>query len=211
MGEFHKKDDDNAPGWDAIEAAVDKLYNHKVEQIEHFGVLQPWRFGGNDPLDGISVLDGGDYYHFVTFGLSELYEKETNDPEYSGFGFELTIKLKKTGVKDEDAEFRCMAGILQAVARISYQQGEIFAPDEYIYTGQDKGMDAEQKSAITGFITREDELGTIATPNGSVQCVQLIGATEAELRRLVDKKMSVRELAEKIGTDLTDYGRKSVI
>ena len=72
-------------------------------------------------------------------------------------------------------------------------------------------MDAEQKSASTGFITREDELGTIATPNGSVQFVQLIGATDAELRMLVDKKMSVRELAEKIGTDLTDYGRKSVI
>lgn len=211
MGDFQKKDDIDAPGWDAIVAAIDKLYNNKVEEVEHFGVLQPWRLGGNDPLDGISILDGGDYFHFVTFGLSELYEKETKDPEYSGFGFELTLKLKKSGVKDEDAEFRCMAGILQAVARISYKQGEIFAPDEYIYTGQDKGMDVEQKSKITGFITKEDEMGTIDTPNGRVQFVQLIGATDAELKMLVDKKMTVSDLAEKIGTDLTDYGRDSVI
>lgn len=211
MSELNKGAELNAPGWEAIENAINHLYKEKVKQVEHFGVLQSWRLGGNDPLDGISILDGGDYYHFVTFGLSELYEKETKDPEYSGFGFELTIKLKKDSLADEDAEFRCMAGILQAVARISYTQGDIFQPDEYIYTGQDKGMDYEQKSKITGFITKEDEMGTIDTVHGKVQFVQLIGATDAELRTLVDKKMTVAELAEKIGTDLTDYKRESVI
>lgn len=211
MSELKKGKELNAPGWEAIEDAINKLYQDKVKQIEHFGVLQSWRLGGNDPLDGISILDGGDYYHFVTFGLSELYEKETKDPEYSGFGFELTIKLKKSGLSDEDAEFRCMAGILQAVARISYTRGDIFQPDEYIYTGQDKGMDYEQKSKITGFITKEDDMGTIDTPHGKVQFVQLIGATDAELRMLVDKKMTVPELETKIGTDLTDYKRDSVI
>lgn len=211
MSELNKGKELNAPGWEAIEGAINGLYKDKVKQVEHFGVLQSWRLGGNDPLDGISILDGGEYYHFVTFGLSELYEKETKDPEYSGFGFELTIKLKKEGLEDEDAQFRCMAGILQAVARISYTQGDIFQPDEYIYTGQDKGMDYEQKSKITGFITKEDEMGTIDTVHGKVQFVQLIGATDAELRMLVDKKMTVSQLATKIGTDLTDYGRESVI
>ena len=36
-----------------------------------------WELGGNEPLNGISVYDAGDYYHFVTYGLSELYEKES--------------------------------------------------------------------------------------------------------------------------------------
>lgn len=211
MDRLNKGKELNAPGWEAIEGAINGLYKDKVKQVEHFGVLQSWRLGGNDPLDGISILDGGEYYHFVTFGLSELYEKETKDPEYSGFGFELTIKLKKSGLEDEDSEFRCMAGILQAVARISYTQGDIFQPEEYIYTGQDKGMDCEQQSKITGFITKEDEMGTIDTPHGKVQFVQLIGATDAELRMLVDKQMTIQELAEKIGTDLTDYKRNSVI
>jgi hypothetical protein len=210
MGDFKKKDNINQKGWDAIEEAVGKLYQGSPIQIEHYGVLQPWRLGGNDPLDGISIYDGGEYYHFVTFGLSELYEKETKDPEYSGFGFELTIKLKKSCVEDEEGEMRCMAGILQAVARISYKQGDIFAPEEYIYTGQNVGMDLHQKSLITGFITKEDELGEIVTENGKVQFVQLIGATDAELKQLVDKKLTVSQLAEKIGTDLTDYHRKSV-
>ena len=50
--------------------------------------------GGPDPLDGISVYDAGDFWHFVSYGLSELYTKECEDPEYSGYGIELTFKLK---------------------------------------------------------------------------------------------------------------------
>lgn len=210
-GRTVKEQEPASPGWDAIEDAIKRQYHGEPKQLEHFGTLVSWSMGGNDPLDGISILDGGEYYHFVTFGLSELYEKETDDPEYSGYGFELTVKLKKSCVEEEDEEFRCMAGILQAIARISYNRGDIFGPDEYIYTGQTKGMDRNQKSEITGFITKEDEMGEIMTPNGKVQFVQLIGATDAELKMLVDKKMTVSELAGKIGTDLTDYGRKSVI
>lgn len=200
-----------SPGWDAIEEAIKKRYNGNPKQLEHFGTLVSWELGGNDPLDGISILDGGDYYHFVTFGFSELHEKETDDPEYSGYGFELTVKLKKSCVSEEDEEFGCMAGILQAIARITFNRGDIFCPDEYIYTGQTAGMDRRQRSKITGFITKEDEMGEIMTPNGKVQFVQLIGATDAELKMLVDKKMTVPELAAKIGTDLTDYDRESVI
>ncbi len=29
------------------------------------------------PIDGISVYDGGNYYILNTYGLSELYEKES--------------------------------------------------------------------------------------------------------------------------------------
>ena len=73
---------------------------------KHYGTIISWRFGGNDPLDGINIYDGGDYYHFVTFGLSEIYEKESENKEYSGFGFELTVKLKKDGLDDEESSIR---------------------------------------------------------------------------------------------------------
>ena len=82
-----------------------------------------WRLGGKDPLDGISVYDGGDYFHFVTFGFSELYEKESKDYEYSGYGFELTLKLKKSSLINKDDEIGCICGILQSLAKISYEDG----------------------------------------------------------------------------------------
>ena len=40
--------------------------------------------------------------------------------------------------------------------------------------------------------------------------VKLIGATDAELKAIMDGKLRVRELIEKIG-DITDYTRDSVV
>ena len=61
-------------GWDAITELCDKVYPNQTDP-KHYGTLISWELGGNDPLKGISVYDGGDYWHFITYGLSELYEK----------------------------------------------------------------------------------------------------------------------------------------
>ena len=205
----HAEQELDTRGWDAITEVFEKLYPGKESPL-HFGTLIPWQLGGSDPLRGISIYDGGDYWHFVSYGLSELYEKESKDPEWSGYGFEFTLKLKKAGLADEDAEIKSICGIFQTLARLTFQNGEIFQPDEYIYTGQTKGMDHRQQSALTGFITALDEAGEIVTPNGKVQFVKLIGATDAELKALYNKETTVSEIAEKIGSDLTDYTRPSV-
>ncbi len=198
-----------APGWDAITAAFDALYPGQDSPL-HFGCLIPWRLGGPDPLQGISVYDAGDCFHFVTYGLTDLYEKEGNDPNYSGFGYEFTLKLRKAGLEDEMAEQRGIAGILQSLARLTFEKGEQFYPNEYIYTGQETGMDARGISRLTGFITAEDEAGTIDTPNGKVDFIKLIGVTDAELKAIMAKTLHVQELAGRIG-DLTDYTRESIV
>ena len=72
-------------------------------------------------------------------------------------------------------------------------------------------MDNRQQSKLAGFITAWDEAGEIVTPNGKVQFVKLIGATDAELKALYNKETTVSKIAEKIGSDLTDYTRESVI
>ncbi len=211
------ENDINSPGWDAIDAVFDRLYPNAQNPFQpgsngplHFGTLISWDLGGNDPLEGISVYDAGDFWHFVTYGLSELFEKETENPEISGCGFELTLKLKKSGDMDADyREIQCIAGILQSIARLTFDEGEIFQPGEYIYTGQTQGIDAAASSALTGFITALDEAGEIDTPNGHLQFVELIGVTDAELKAIIDKKLSVRELYKRVG-DLTDYARPSM-
>ena len=42
------------------------------------------------------------------------------------------------------------------IARLTFTKGEIFNPFEFVYTGQITGIDAFQKSNLTGFITVED-------------------------------------------------------
>jgi suppressor of fused-like protein len=78
---------DEAPGWDAIDAA-----------LAHF-------FPGQEPLHrGANRLPGQDASMgcaptatptrgFITYGLSELFIKESEDPTTTGFGFELTVRV----------------------------------------------------------------------------------------------------------------------
>ena len=200
-----------AYGWDAITNECERVYPNQKDP-KHYGTLINWNLGGNDPLEGISVYDGGDYWHFVTYGLSELYEKETDNKEVSGYGMEFTFKLKKDNYDNEEDEIKCICAILQSIARITFTKGEVFNAYEYLYTGQTQGIDSEMKSNITGFITvLDDKLNFINTPNGKVDFVEFIGVTDSELKAIQNKEISVKELYEKLGTDVTDYNRQSVI
>ena len=199
----------NTDGWTAIEKEFLRVYPGQTNP-QHYGTLVKWSLGGNDPLDGISIYDGGSYWHFVTFGLSEIYGKETDNKDISGYGYEMTLKLKKYKFKDEERELKNICGILQAIARITYTKGEVFLPDEFIRTGQQTGMDADQKSNITGFITVSDpSVNTIDTPNGKVEFVELIGVTDAELKTL-SSIGTVRDIYAELGSDITDYHRQSI-
>ena len=200
-------------GWDAIIAEFERIYPDQKEP-KHYGRLIPWRLGGPNPLDGVSIYDGGDFWHFVTFGLSELYDKESEDKEWSGYGMEFTFKLKKDcyDKENEEAEFNCIISNLDNIAKLTFEKGELFLTDEYVYTGQTEGIDRFQKSKLTGFITMNDPaVKTLDTPNGKVEFVEFIGVADSELKAIIDKKIRVKELQEKLGTDVTDYKRSSVI
>ncbi len=201
--------ENNMLGWDAITKECERRY--KGQNPQHFGTLIKWNFGGNDPLDGISIYDGGDYFHFVTYGLSELYEKESENKDISGYGMEFTFKLKKDNYENEEDEIKCICNILQSIARLTFTKGEIFKPYEFLYTGQTQGIDAKMKSNITGFITIPDtDFNPIDTPNGKLIFVEFIGVTNDELLAVKDKNIDVKSLYEKIGSDITNYNRKSV-
>ena len=124
---------------------------------------------------------------------------------------EFTLKLKKDEITKEEVELKGICGILQTIARITFTKGEIFRPFEYLYTGQKEGMDTKQKSKITGFITiPETKVAGIDTPNGHLDFVELIGVTDNELMAIMNKETNVKELYEKLGSDITDYGRESI-
>ena len=209
---FKKKTDDvKTIGWDAITSEAERVYPDQ-KNPKHYASLIKWKLGGPDPLDGISVYDAGNYWHFVTYGLSELYEKESQNKEYSGYGMEFTFKLKKDNYENEEMEIKCICGILQQIAKITFTNGEIFNPYEYLYTGQTQGIDSQKKSNITGFITIPDpNFNEINTENGKVSFVEFIGATNEELLALKNKEITVEELYNKLQSDVTNYNRNSVI
>ena len=200
----------NTDGWDSIEAEFFRVYPTQVNP-KHYAPLIKWKFGGPDPLDGISIYDAGDYWHFVTFGLSELYEKENEDKDISGYGFEFTYKLKKGCYDDEEAELKSACALLQQLGKLVIVDKAIIKPNEYLYTGQTEGVDSKGRSKITGFITMPDStVNIINTPNGRVEFLQIIGVTDSELKLVMDKKINVRELYGEIPSDVTDYMRSAI-
>ena len=139
------------------------------------------KYEGSEPLDGISVYDGGDCWHFVSFGLSALAEPDIESDEgVSGYGMEFTLRLKKQDFDDEELELENICGIFQQVAAVTFETNELFLPYEYLSSGQTAGVDAGHESGITGFITVPDvKAQPITTPFGALEFVEFVGVTKA--------------------------------
>ena len=80
-------------GFNAILEECKNAYPDQLYPI-HYGPMISWEAGGKFPLREVNVYETDEYYHFVSFGLSDLFGK-TSDDEYSGYGMEFTFKLKK--------------------------------------------------------------------------------------------------------------------
>lgn len=63
-----------APGWDAITGVFDTLYPG-IEPV-HIGYTPGLAFGSG--LQGCSAYRASDHWHYITYGLTELWSK---DPE----------------------------------------------------------------------------------------------------------------------------------
>ena len=196
-----------APGWDAITAAFVNRYPGQ-KYPAHYGTYAGAKIGVAGPLDGISVYNGGEYFHFVTYGLSELYEKQNGIPGRSGYGFELTLKLKKAGLSNAMLEVRHICSLLQMVSSITVNNGHPFMPGQYLAISQNNGFDAMGKSALVGFLTKEDEIRFVKSPFGLLRLIQLGGITAAEIEALKNQQITPAQLLEQLPDDLTDYARK---
>lgn len=201
----------NTSGYDAITKEFERIYPNQ-KKPKCYTTIISWEMGGDNPLNAVRVYESKDAWHFVTYGLSELYEKFTDDKSKSGFGMEFTLRLKKVEYRDLEAEMKCIVGILKTLALETFEKGEIFSPYEFVYTGQEFGFDVEGISDLTGFITIPDMLvHPIDTPNGRVEFVEFVGVTNAELESLLNKKSTVKKIYKKLGSDITDYDRKSLL
>ena len=100
-----------SPGWEAINRALEPL-DPGVEP-QHWGTLLKWRLGGPDPLDGISIYEREDHWHYVSFGMSELYLKESEAEEVSGWGFEFPPHQRPGDAQRNDARCDCPRKVRQ--------------------------------------------------------------------------------------------------
>lgn len=169
-------------GWDAIDAAMERIYGE--QEPKHYGTLISYALGGSDPLDGISVYSSDSplpHWHFVTYGFSELYEKESDYAEESGYGFELTFRLVKE--KDEEEPPAWALNLLQNMGRYVFNSGNVFRSGDYLDANGPICLESNTQLTALAFIA-DPEVGTIDTPNGQVQFLQMVGITKDELEAM---------------------------
>lgn len=207
-------DDDDTPGWNALNAALAALY--PGQEPKHFGTGLPYTLGGQDPLDGISVYWSDalrPHWHYVTYGFSELYAKESEDLEESGFGFELTFRLAAApGEGPDSTPPTWPMSLLQNLARYVFKSGNGFEHGHHLDANGPIALDTGTALCHLAFV-EDPQLPPRATANGQVRFLQLVGLTDDEMRAI--KRWSANALLQLLEPAMplwiTDLDRGSLL
>ena len=201
-------DGQDAPGWAAIDDALARLYPGQVPH--QFASQRAYEPDADSPLPAIAVYEARrpDSWHFVTYGLSELFDKSSADPDVSGFGFELTMRVPRGPEERVPPTWPLRA--LQGLGRYVLATGQ----------GLDTGHCADLggsiapgiESALTCLACVPDPLlRKIYTPFGSVLFLQVVGVTQDELEAMqrLDHEGVVHLLGELDFHGISDPARGS--
>jgi suppressor of fused len=158
------------------------------------------RFAGPGPVEAVTIHRIADppHWHLVTYGLTELDAKESSDPEISGWGFELTLRVADDASPGASGDAIAPNGaaangeapgpdpplwavdVLASLAAYVRSSGHPFAAGHNLdLRGPIK---TDSSSEITAALVVEDPvLASMAGPYGRVQFLQVVGITADEL------------------------------
>jgi hypothetical protein len=171
-----------APGWDAIDAALRALY--PGVEPRHVGYVPPAAFSAN--LQGCSAYPAAGHWHYVTYGLSELYTPGVDDdPEWSGWGFELTMRVVR-GSESQPPGWPFT--MLNQLANVINSQRVLIEDGHRMDLQQPVTGHPHTDGPATGLtvyaFTVDPELGSIDTSNGKVIFYPAVGVTADEKIRM---------------------------
>ena len=207
-------EEDAAPGWDSIDAALKPIYGDK--EPRHYGTVIKHMLGGPDPIDGISSYfteNGGiKHEHVISYGFTSLYyDEESVGNDYSGYGFELSFRLR---VARKDESVNWVINVIQNIARYVFGSGNVFEHGHFIPANGPIALDTDTKLWAFCFVN-DPELNAISTPHGKVEFIQMVGITQQEYEALRDNNTTVDELVKILAVDnplmVTDLNRDSII
>lgn len=198
----------DAPGWAAIDDALAKLYPRQVPH--QFASKNAYDLEAASPLPAIAVYEWSKprHWHFVTYGLSELFEKSSADPEVSGFGFELTLRVPRGEGEEQPPVWALRT--LQELGRYVLGSGRGFDTGHCAALGGSIAQGVDSALTCVAFVP-DPLLRKISTPFGSLLFLQVVGVTEDELAAMqrLDHEGVVHLLGELDFHGLTDPARGS--
>lgn len=143
-------------------------------------------------LQGCSAYRANDHWHYVTYGLSNLFDDDEGDNDgLSGWGYELTWRVRSPGAEAEAPAWPFT--VLQRLAKWASDEGVLLEEGSRLTIGSPvtgyphtDGPD----TPLTGVLLATDaQLGEIGTPNGRVHFLQFV-AVDAETLALAQQEGS---------------------
>ena len=206
---------DDMPGWAAIDEKLAEQYQREADF--HFGTIIGFRIGGPDPVDGASIfkrMEPVPHLHYVGYGMSSLYyDEESAGGEFSKWGFEFTFRLAIAAEDmpaSDDAAPVWPINLMQSLARYVFETENWFEHLHFIPTNGPIMVDADTKLVAILFC-HDPELGSMDTPHGKVDFLQMIGLTQDEVDALFARKYSAADLIEALSQGnpllITDLAR----
>lgn len=178
------------PGLQAIYGECRRLYPDQPNPLQVTAIVKYW-LGGPDPLDYISMyrnvgcaaLDVQEHWHYVSLGLSDLYgdnrvHEFTGQDGPSGFGFELTFRLKRE--PGETAPPTWPAELMQGLARYVFQSENTFCSGDHI--SWHSPLDNSESRIQHMLLTEDPQMQPVQTPFGLVSFLQIVGVCTEELQ-----------------------------
>jgi len=177
-------------GLEALYLACRKIYPDQPNPLQVSALVKYW-LGGPDPLDYISMYSNpGDiengicpHWHYISFGLSDLHgdgrvHEKLDSSGLSGFGFELTFRLKRE--PSETAPPTWPATLLQALAKYVFHSGNLLCSGDHV--SWPCALDSSESRIQHMLLTKDAQLDPIDTPFGKVNFIQVVGITKEELQ-----------------------------
>nr|KAG5714825.1 hypothetical protein BaRGS_000313 [Batillaria attramentaria] len=150
--------------------------------------------------EGDEKLGVPPHWHYVTYGFTDLHGDDrvhsfTGRGLPSGFGFELTFRLKK--VEGEQGPPMWPTTLLNKLATYVFQTGNVLHVGDHIPWHQP--LDGSEKSRIQHMLVAEEpQLLDLDTPYGVAQFRQIVGVTDEEVKSAQRwKGAGILELLEK--------------
>lgn len=177
--------DGEAPGWEAIAQAVREA---GVEEPMHYAT------GALPEQDGAYAINAHPIPHgwlLMTLGLTDLFAKTSDDPDVSGWGFELTMRIPREPGDEEPAPWALR--LLLRLSRHVDAERQPFAPGHRLDLGAPLTGEAGTRLTAVAFAP-DPLLATVHTVHGALDLLAVVGITADELAEM--RRASTEDVLE---------------
>lgn len=203
------EDSKGQEGFEAIYGRIHSLYPE--QEGMYYRSMLPSFLEGESPLEGVEVWkceEGCPHWHYVTYGFSELFEKESENLSESGYGFELTFRLER---QEEEPPYWPIH-LLQSLARYVFASGNVLIEGQHMSRNGPIAPNTNTKLTSLGFMV-DPKLGELETLNGHMKFLQAVAMTEDEKNAMMcwSGEAFLREMSKWIPLCVTKLPRSSLI